>query len=439
MTVDRPRHWRKFLILPPIVIGVLVLIWMAQGRQPPIKAEPGEPTRTVRVIEAPMLDLIPTAEGYGPVQPAKVWTAVSQVAGRVVAIHDKLRDGEILSKGTQLLRTDPVDYELALAQSRAELAELEVREQNARASLGIEQRNLQLARQDLERKRKLIKQGTTSQSTADEAERAMLATRSAVQNLENTLSLIPTQRSLLQAKADRSARDHEHTSILAPFDMRVANLKVEKDQYVSVGQTLFEGDAVERVEIKAQVPMSALRRLFMGREKMKLDITRLNEQLPEMVGLNPLVRLDLGNHVAEWDAEFVRVDDTVDPQTRTMGVVVAVDRPFEKVIPGYRPPLSKGMFVQVVLRGKSQAPRVVLPRSAVRGGVVLVADQENRLRRRKVELLFSQGSTSVIASGLSAGERVVVSDLVPAVEGMLLHVQTDEALSESLKNEGDGS
>ena len=81
----------------------------------------------------------------------------------------------------------------------------------------------------------------------------------------------------------------------------------------------------------------------------------------------------------------------------------------------------------------------MLPRSAVRGGVVLVADQENRLRRRKVELLFSQGSTSVIASGLSAGERVVVSDLVPAVEGMLLHVQTDEALSESLKNEGDGS
>lgn len=439
MTVDRPRHWRKFLILPPIVVGILVLMWMAQGRQPPIKAEPSEPTRTVRVIEAPMLDLIPTAEGYGPVQPARVWTAVSQVSGRVVAIHDKLRDGEILSEGTQLLRTDPVDYELALAQSRAELAELVVQEQNAQASLGIEQRNLELARQDLERKRKLIKQGTTSQSTADEAERAMLATRSAAQNLENTLSLIPTQRSLLQAKADRSARDLEHTSILAPFDMRVANLKVEKDQFVSVGQSLFEGDAVDRVEIKAQVPMSALRRLFMGREEIKLDITRLNEQLPEMVGLNPLVRLDLGNHVAEWQAEFVRFDDTVDPQTRTMGVVVAVDRPFEKVIPGYRPPLSKGMFVQVVLRGKSQAPRVVLPRSAVRGGVVLVADQENRLRRRKVELLFSQGSTSVVASGLSAGERVVVSDLVPAVEGMLLHVQTDEILSESLKTGGDGS
>ena len=439
MTTNHPSRWRRLLILPPIILGILVLIWMAKGRQPPLQAEPAEPTRTVRVIEAPLLDLIPSAEGYGPVQPAKVWTAVSQVAGRVVSIHPKLREGEILPQGTQLLRIDPVDYELALAQSRAELAELAVQEQNANASLDIEQRNLELARQDLERKRKLVQQGTTSQSTADEAERAMLATRSAVQNLQNTLSLIPTKRSLLQARVDRSARDLEYTTILAPFNLRVANLKVEKDQFVSTGKTLFEGDAVDRVEIEAQVAMSALRRLFLGRQTMKLDLTRLNEQLPEMVGLDPLVRLDLGNYVAEWQAEFVRFDDTVDPHTRTMGVVVAVDRPFDKIRPGYRPPLSKGMFVQVVLRGKSQAPRVVLPRSAVRGGVVLVADAENRLRRRAVELLFSQGSVSVIDSGIEAGEQVVVSDLVPAVEGMLLQLQPDQVLAESLRQQGDGS
>ena len=439
MTTNHPSRWRRLLILPPIILGILVLIWMAKGRQPPLQAEPAEPTRTVRVIEAPLLDLIPSAEGYGPVQPAKVWTAVSQVAGRVVSIHPKLREGEILPQGTQLLRIDPVDYELALAQSRAELAELAVQEQNANASLDIEQRNLELARQDLERKRKLVQQGTTSQSTADEAERAMLATRSAVQNLKNTLSLIPTKRSLLQARVDRSARDLEYTTILAPFNLRVANLKVEKDQFVSTGKTLFEGDAVDRVEIEAQVAMSALRRLFLGRQTMKLDLTRLNEQLPEMVGLDPLVRLDLGNYVAEWQAEFVRFDDTVDPHTRTMGVVVAVDRPFDKIRPGYRPPLSKGMFVQVVLRGKSQAPRVVLPRSAVRGGVVLVADAENRLRRRAVELLFSQGSVSVIDSGIEAGEQVVVSDLVPAVEGMLLQLQPDKVLAESLRQQGSGS
>jgi hypothetical protein len=51
---------------------------------------------------------------------------------------------------------------LALAQSRAEMAELDVQKQNGRASLDIEQRNLELARRQLERIRKPVKQGTTS-------------------------------------------------------------------------------------------------------------------------------------------------------------------------------------------------------------------------------------------------------------------------------------
>jgi RND family efflux transporter MFP subunit len=409
---------------------------MSAAKQPPTKTERGEPVRSVRVIEVPLLDLIPVAEGYGPVKPARVWTAVSQVAGTVVGIHDRLRDGEILSEGTELLHIDPVDYELALTQSKAELAELEVQEENARASLSIEQRNLQLARQDLRRKKKLVEQGTASQSTADEAERVMLSSRAAVQNLENTLSLIPVQRRLLKARVARSQRDLEHTVIRAPFDLRVANLAVETDQYVTAGKNLFQGDEVNRVEIEAQVAMSALRRLFLGRPEIKVDITRLSEQLPELVGLDPLVRLDLGNHIAEWQAEFVRFDDTVDPETRTMGVVVAVDRPFDKIKPGYRPPLWKGMFVQVVLRGKSQLPRLVVPRAAVRNDAVYLADEEDRLRRRPVEVLFSQGQYSVITAGLEQGERVVVSDLVPAVEGMLLQVREDAKLSGSLQSLG---
>ena len=439
MTAGRPARWRKLLILPPIVLGALVLLWMAEGRQPPAQAERGEPARTVRVIEAPLLELIPKAEGYGPVRPARVWIAVAQVAGRVVEIHPRLRDGEILPEGTVLVRIDPVDYELALGQTRAELAELEVRERNARASLAIEERNLKLASQDVERKRKLMQKGTTSRSSVDEAERVMLSTRMAVQTLRNTLALIPTQRRVLEATVDRARRDLERTEIRAPFTLRVADLAIEADQYVGVGQSLFEGDDVVRVEVEAQFALSTLRRLFIGHPDLKLDVARLGEQLPELVGLDPLVRLDIGNHVAEWQAEFVRFSDNVDQQTRTMGVVVAVDRPFDKIIPGYRPPLSKGMFVQVVVRGKSQAPRLVIPRNAVRNGTVYVADADDRLRRRPVEVLFNQEHYSVIASGLAPGERVIVSDLMPAVSGMLLRPRIDEDVSAQLRAAGAGT
>lgn len=436
MITERSALRRRFLLLPPLIVGVLVLAWMVQGREPPARADHGEPARTVRVVAAPLVELTPQADGYGPVRPARVWTAVAQVAGRVVEIHPKLRDGEILPAGTLLVRIDPGDYELVLRQTQAELAELEVREDNARASLAIEERNLQLAGDDVERRRKLRRQGTMPQSSVDDAERVMLGTRAAVQNLHNTLALIPAQRGVLQAQAARAQRDLERTEIRAPFTLRVAALAIEADQYVGVGQALFQGDDVQRVEVDAQFALSALRRLFIGSRELKLDVAHLAEQIPALAGLDPLVRLDVGNHVAEWQAEFVRFSDDVDAKTRTMGVVVAVDRPFDKVKPGYRPPLSKGMFVQVALRGRRQAPRVVIPRNAVRRGSVYVAGADDRLRVQPVEVLFNQGDLSVIASGLEAGERVVVSDLVPAVGGMLLRTEVDEALAARLRSGG---
>jgi RND family efflux transporter MFP subunit len=373
------------------------------------------------------------AEGFGSVQPARVWTAVSQVAGNITYIHPKLRNGEILTEATELVHIDPKDYEIALAQTTAELNELEVQEKNARASLQIEQRNLKLAKDELDRIRKLVKKGTASQSKADETERAMLSYSASVQNLKNSLALVPSQRSLLEARRSLAERDLERTIITAPFDMRVANLNIEADQYVPVGQNLFEGDAVDRVEVEAQVAMSSLRRLFIGRPSMRIDFERLNEDFADLIAIDPVVRLDLGNHVAEWVAEFVRFSDTVDPETRTMGVVVAVDNPFDKVIPGYKPPLSKGMFVKVIMKTHRSAQRIVVPRSAVRGGSVFVVDEENRLRRRNVKVLFSQLDISVIEEGLEPGERIVVSDLIPAVDGMLLQVQIDEDLTRTLK------
>ena len=439
MNIDRFVHSRKLLILPPIIIGILVIVLMAVSKEPPAKADRGEPKRTVRVIEVPLVDLTPMAEGFGSVQPARVWTAVSQVAGNVTYIHPKLRDGEILTEATELIHIDPKDYEIALAQTTAELNELEVQEKNARASLEIEQRNLKLAKNELDRIRKLVKKGTASQSNADETERAMLAYRASVQNLQNTLALVPSQRSLLEARRSLAERDLERTVITAPFNMRVANLNVEADQYVPVGQSLFEGDAVDRVEIEAQVAMSSLRRLFIGRPNMRIDIERLNEEFADLVAIDPVVRLDLGNHVAEWEAEFVRFSDTVDPETRTMGVVVAVDNPFDKIIPGYKPPLSKGMFVKVIMKAHRSTQRMVVPRSAVRGGTVFVVDDENRLRRRNVKILFSQFDISVIEEGLSPGERIVVSDVVPAVDGMLLQVQIDEDLTRALAATGEQS
>ena len=428
MNESKASRWRALWVLPPLAIGILVVVFMASGKQPPAKAEIVEPSLSVRVVEAMSVDLVPEAKGYGEVQPGKVWAAVAQVAGRVIDTYPRLRDGEIVPAGTQLFRVDPVDYELKLAQAKAELAELDVQEQNAKASLAIDQSNLRLAQREMERLSKLSKKGTASQSDVDTAERTMLNARTAVQNTTNTLALLPTRRRLLEAKVTQAERDLANTTVIAPFNLRIARLAIEKDQYVGVGQTLFVGDAVERVEIVAQVAISSLRNLFVGVEDPLPEISHRSTQLQDFTGFQPLVRMDMGQESAEWDARFIRFSDQVDPQTRTIGVVISVDDPFKKVIPGKRPPLTKGMFVQVVIRGRTQKNRIVVPRSAIRAGKVYLVGEDRRLQVRPVSVLFSQGAVSVISTGIEAGDRIVVSDPIPAVEGMLLNTVPDETL-----------
>lgn len=427
-----PQRRQVLWVIPPIVFAILFMLFMVGGKQPPAKSELGEATRAVRVITIAKIDLVPQAIGHGVVQPAQLWTAVAQVSGRVIEVHQRLRNGEIIEQGELLFRIDPVDYELALAKAKAEMTELDVQEQNSKALVEIEERNLQLAERDLARIQKLVTNNTASQSSADSSERSVLNTRVSLQNLKNTLALIPTQRKVLATKVMQAQRDLENTTVQSPFNMRVANLKIETDQYVTKGQTLFEGDGIDQVEVVAQFAMSSMRNLFIGRPAQVGSIETLNKNLGQITGFTPLIQLDLGNHTAEWQAKFVRFSDKVDAETRTIGIVVAVDNPMSKIKPGYRPPLSKGMFVEVVMRGHTQKQRVVVPRTAVRGNKIYLLDKNNRLHIRSADILFSQGELSVIEDDELVGKRMVISDLMPVVEGMLLQPTTDVAAEKRL-------
>ena len=421
MTDKNASLGKMLWILPPILIGIVVLVMMKSGKNPPQLTQAKEPVRTVRILEIRKTDFVPVAQGYGEVQPAQTWKAIAQVSGRIISVHRRLNNGEIIEQGELLFQIDPVDYELNLAQAETQLAELDVQQTNTQSSLKIEQKNLALAQKEYQRLQQLVKKGSVSQSSADAAERAMLTSSAQVQNLKNSLSLIPSQKKLQQAKITQARRDLANTEISAPFNMRVSGLAIEADQFVSTGQVLFSGDSVDRVEIIAQVAMSSLKNLFAGRPQISTDIQDISSNMSAITGFRPTVKLDMGNQqFATWEARFVRFSDSVDSQTRTMGIVVAVDHPLQKIIPGTRPPLSKGMFVEVSIAGHTQLNSIVVPRSALRNGKVYLLDKQNRLDIRPVSRLYDQQDHSIIEKGLSEGDKLVLTDLVPAVEGMLL-------------------
>ena len=345
MAHEATSKFKVLWVIPPLVIAIVVFAMMKGGKQAPLKSALVEPVSTVRTMTVEKVDFVPVARGYGEVEPAQVWKSLAQVSGRVIEMHPRLNNGEIIKQGDMLVAIDPVDYELNLLLAETELIELGVQKKNSVASLEIERRNLVLAEKEYRRLRNLANEGTVSQSSADAAERSMLGSNTLVQNLQNNLALLPTRIKIQQARISQARRDLANTRVIAPFNIRVSGLDVEYDQYVSKGQLMFSGDSVDRVEVVTQVALPSLRNLFLNDAEMPVNIDVVANNLSTLTGFKPTLKLDIGSdEPATWEASFVRFTDGVDNETRTMGVVVAVDHPLDLVIPGIRPPLSKGMF-----------------------------------------------------------------------------------------------
>ena len=90
------------------------------------------------------------------------------------------------------------------------------------------------------------------------------------------------------------------------------------------------------------------------------------------------------------------------------------------------------MFVQVSIAGHTQSNRIVVPRSLIRNNQIYKVNEQNRLQIADISRLYDQQQFSVIGQGIEPGDLIVASDLVPAVEGMVLETEVDYELQNSL-------
>ena len=447
-----PEHRRKWLIVPPLIIGVGIVAFFVTDRSGPRRRPLEEQSRVLHVIKVPEIDVIPRVLGYGTAEPGREWRAVAEVKGRVVDVHPDLEAGALLQAGAEILRIAPAEYRLTvarieadIAQVAAQLAELDVKEANLRASLKIEAESLALAQRALARSQSAAERRAVAAAQVDKDERSLLAQRQIAQALENSLKLLPAEKRALEASRKvkeaglaQARLDLDKTTITAPFNCRLGELSIEKGQFLSAGEILFEAHSTDHTEVEAQVPMHLARNLL-STEVRRQIVTTLNlETVRKLFDVEAIVRFRTGEFMAEWDATFSRIRELIHPQTRTLGIVVSVDKPYEKVIPGTRPPLVKGMFCEVELRGRPRKGLIVIPRSALHEGHVYVVNDEQRLERRKVDVAFAQSSFVCLEDGLRKGELLVVVDPTPAIEGLLVTPEVDETILEALIAEARG-
>ena len=430
-----PGAWRRRLWLVVLVVfGGAAVFFAPHMKKPPQKTGVDERAVKVRVIRAPKVTVLAKVVGYGTVMPGRTWEAVTEIPGLVVWKSDVLKSGRFIKAGTEILRIDDSSYKLALAQIDAQLEASLVKDRTTRASLKIKDRDFRLLKTDLERKKALATKGTISKSALEAVERQVLNGAGEIQTLKNALAINAAERGVLTAQRASAEFDLRRASFKAPFDVRVLDVKTNESQYASRGQTLFTADGIAIAEVEAQFPIGRLRPIAGGARSKKQgpSAEEATDWVPGVLGLDAVVRLRSGERSKEWKGKVVRVAGAVDSQTQSLGVVVVVDDPYGKAKPGRNPPLVRNMFVDVELRGKPIPNQIIVPLSALHEGKIYVVGDDNRLDIRPAALRFTQGDFASLAKGLKPGESVVVSDPIPAVEGMLLNPTEDKKAKKRL-------
>ena len=424
-------------ILLPIIIAIAVAMVVLKVRfRAPLEHESNQlPEKVVEVITVKALPFRFRATAYGHVEPAVLLNVRAEVSGKISYIHPSLKQGGSLPEGTVVLRIEPTTFELSLDQNQAGLAgsqsslkQLEAEEKSTRRSLALARKNLEVGKKELDRINKIWKKHLIARSALDAEEQKVLLLRQQVEDLKGKLAAYTSRKAAMQAQIKQSETQVEQTKdtlerteVSLPFDARIGVVNVEEDEYVQAGSQLFEASRTQAVEINAQLPVSHFRPLVHSLQQDSVELQNPVDLQTEISkwDLQARVHLAGGSQGVEWQGKLLRISESIDPVRDTVGLVVAVNNPYEGVIPGERPPLLKGMYTAVEFL-TAPKPMLVIPRKAIHQGRVYVATEEQKLTIREVIIRSLQGELAVIANGLQAGEKIIITDVIPVIEGMPL-------------------
>ena len=185
---------------------------------------------------------------------------------------------------------------------KAQIAQLDTQAANDQASLKIEEASLAFSEKELGRFREASQSKAVSASDVESQERNVLSQRQKVQALKNSLNMLPEQTKALEAsrevKRTRLAQaklDLEKTVIKTPFECRLGEVKIEKGQFLSANEVLFEAHATALIEIEAQVSLDQGQNLVTPQERQELPLAIDMETVRELSGIEAKVRYRFGS------------------------------------------------------------------------------------------------------------------------------------------------
>jgi multidrug efflux system membrane fusion protein len=351
-----------------IAVAVPSLVWMRAGAIKPAPAP-----QTVSAIPVQTATITPqaveiTQTALGTVAPWNTVTVTPQVSGQVLDIP--FEEGSLVHVGDVLVRIDPRPFQAILDQSKARKAQ--------------DDANLNAAQKNLARDEALLaKGGFATQQTIDNEEAQVEADKAMIAND--------------QAGIESARLNLDFATIKAPFTGVVGLRNVDAGNIVAPSANIVTITQIEPIAVEFTLPQSELSEV----------------QSAAAQGKPPVLAFDQDGKDLLARGSLEVINNEIDPNSGTIKLKARFDNKDHRLWPG--------AFVQVRVVTRSEPNAVTVPSQAVQRGpegpYVWLVPSDQTAWRQPVDLGQIQGDRTIVASGLSAGDRIVVAGQYRLTQG----------------------
>ena len=383
----------KFLIPVLILGGALGFTKHQMDTRPQAqRKKPPRQARVVTVTTARPETINVVVQARGTVVAAQTVTVSPEVSGRVSAMHPDLIPGGVVQKGQELIRIDARDYNYMLEQRLSEQARAEL-------NLRLEQGNQVIARQEYE----------LLQDQVSEQEQELVLRRPYLASAQAALKAS-------KSSVDKALLDVERCKVTAPFNGIIQRKNTELGGQVSPATRLLTLTGTDVYWVEAMVKVDDLKWI----------------QIPQ-------TKAQQGSQVrvydeAAWGKDVFREGRVskllpdVQSQGRMAKLLVVIDDPLALTAShAGQAQLLLNTYVRVEIQGQALANAIAVPRGILHDESLWVMTDDGQLAIRPAEIAHKGKDLVLVTGGVSAGERIVTTNIAAPVDGMALRLDGEPA------------
>ena len=364
-----------------ILLGALALsylLWLLGQVQPDPVEEAPAPDVIVEILTPK--DFQVQISSNGTTTPLTQTVLTAEVGGEVIYRSKKFSEGSSVIEGEILAKIDDTDLQLQYKNALLQLANAEV------------QYSLQLAEADVAKEAwEKMGNGVASDLTLKKPQ------------LKQAVALLEVAK----AQVSSAEKKLNKTEIVAPYAGRIQNVNIDLGTTIIPGQPVGALYTSSEIEITLAVKDNDLQFLSIPMDGRKLD--------PSEQALVQIKSFYKGKNQT-WIGRLERVDGVIDPVTRMINLIAVFKNDF---IETDKPNLPIGLFVEAQIDGIILKDIFSIPVNAIsENNEVYIVNNENELVLRQLSLLKKYSDFVIVKDGLKAGERIVISKLSSASNGI---------------------